>query len=97
MRFGSRYINSMGKRVAHPTTAKPLFYALSMSDEAGDNTAIVSLHEYRHTETEQRLYSTDPARRQRGWIRTGQSLCRVWKAPPGPLLLDRKAKPTAAP
>ncbi|MEA3224728.1 MAG: hypothetical protein U9Q07_02170 [Planctomycetota bacterium] len=74
-------------------SAKALFYAVSKIAPAGDNAAIVSLYEYRHSDSEQRLYSTDPARRQRGWIRTAQPLCRVWKAPPGPLLRDSEAKP----
>jgi hypothetical protein len=74
-------------------SVKPLFYALPPGTDAGDNSAIVSLYEYRNTKTEQRLYSTDPARRQRGWVRTAQPLCRVWKAPPGPLLRDSEAKP----
>ncbi len=76
-------------------SADPLFYALSPSTDAGDNSAIVSLYEYRHADSEQRHYSTDPAWRQRGWIRTAQPLCRVWKAPPGPLLFDRQANPVA--
>jgi hypothetical protein len=90
------YAQGSGLTAERPSEfAKPLFYALSKSDEVDDNTAIVSLYEYRNAETEQRLYSTDPARRQKGWIRTGQPLCRVWKAPPGPMLLDRDAKPFA--
>ena len=85
------YAHDAGLTAERPgESAKPLFFALSRS---GDNAAIVSLYEYRHTETEQRVYSTDPARRQRGWIRTAQPLCRVWKAPPGPLLRDSEAKP----
>jgi hypothetical protein len=74
-------------------SAKPLFYGLPLAEETGDNAAIASLYEYRHSETHQRQYSTNPALRQKGWIRTAQPLCRVWKAPPGPLLLDRDAKP----
>ena len=90
------YAQGSGLTAEPPSeSAKPLFYALSKSEPAGDNPAIVSLYEYRHTETEQCLYSTDPAGRQRGWIRTAQPLCRVWKAPPGPLLLDSEAKPAA--
>lgn len=69
-------------------STEPLFYALSKSNSAGDNPSVVSLYEYRDTETDRRQYSTDPARRQNGWIRTAQPLCRVWKAPPGPLLID---------
>jgi len=90
------YARSAGLGAERPSeSAKPLFYAQPASDPAGDNAAIVSLYEYRHTETDQCLYSTDPARRQKGWIRTGQPLCRVWKSPPGPLLLDSEARPAA--
>ena len=73
------------------SSANPLFYALPPSESVSENLCIVSLYEYRHTDTEQRLYSTNPVTRTRGWIRAGNPLCRVWKAPPGPLLLDSKA------
>ena len=75
------------------TSTAPLFYALPPDDGANDNPCLVSLYEYRHLETDHYRYSTDPASRQKGWIRKGTPLCRVWKAPPGPLLLDAKAKP----
>ena len=88
------YANDAGLTTERPgESAKPLFYAVPKSDPAHDNAAIVPLYEYRHTETEQRLYSTDPARRQKGWVRTAQPLCQVWQAPPGPLLIDSAAKP----
>ena len=88
------YANEAGLSVERPSeSAKPLFYAVSKSEGAGDNSAIVSLYEYRHTETDQHLYSIDPALRQRVWIRTAQPLCQVWKAPPGTLLWDSEAKP----
>ena len=74
-------------------SSEPLFCALSTGGETSDNAAIASLYEYHHTEAGHRQYSTDPAQRQKGWIRTAQPRCRVWKAPPGPLLLDREAKP----
>ena len=74
--------------------APPLFYALLADDPANENPQIVSLYEYRHLETRQYRYSIDPASRQKGWIRKGRPLCCVWKAPPGPLLLDVKANPT---
>ena len=76
-------------------SAEPLFYALPSSGSESENSCIAAFYEYQNAETEQRLYSTDPARRQRGWIRTSQPLCRVFKAPPGSLLLDRSAKPAA--
>lgn len=90
------YVQNAGLTAERPDpSAEPLFCALSPDTDVGDNSAIVSLYEYRQTETKQRLYSTDPARRRKGWVRTAQPLCRVWKAPPGPLLLDSAAKPIA--
>ena len=91
------YARNAGLTAERPSeSAKPLFYALPKNEPVGDNAAVAALYEYRHTETGQRLYSTDPAQRQKGWIRTAQPLCRVWKAPPGQLLLDGEAKPTIA-
>jgi hypothetical protein len=78
----------------HPDeNASPLFYALSAGNLANENSQVVPLYEYCHLETGQYCYSTDPASRQKGWIRKGHPLCHVWKAPPEPILLDRKAKP----
>ncbi len=76
-------------------TATALFCALPPDDQANENPQVASLYEYQHLETNQYCYSTDPASRQKGWIRKGTPLCRVWKAPPGQPLLDRKAKPIA--
>jgi hypothetical protein len=88
------YAKVAGLTTERPSdSAKPLFYALSKSKPDGENTGIVSLYAYRHTETDQCQYSTDAARRQRGWVRTAQPLCRVWKAPPGLLLRDSEARP----
>jgi len=90
------YAQNAGLTAERPNpSADPLFRALPPDTDAGDNSAIVLLYEYRHSKTERRLYSTDPARREKGWIRTGQPLCRVWKTPPGPPLIDSKAKPAA--
>ncbi|UCC99899.1 MAG: hypothetical protein JSW66_08455 [Phycisphaerales bacterium] len=75
-------------------SARPLFHALPPSDSANDNSCVVSLYEYHHAQTQQRLYSTDPQLPQQGWVRSENPLCRLWQAPPGPLLLDPKAKPT---
>jgi len=74
-------------------SAEPLFYALPSSGPEGENSCIVPLYEYRNANTERRIYSTKPALQKKGWTRTQNPLCRVWKAPPGPLLLDRPAKP----
>jgi hypothetical protein len=73
----------------------PLFYALPSGDPSNEKPHIISLYEYHHTETGQYRYSTDPVSRQKGWIHKGTPLCRVWKAPSGPILLDSKAKPAA--
>ena len=75
--------------------AKPLFYALSTTDTGKENSSVVSLYEYRHKDTEERLYSIKERLGKKGWIRTQNPLCRVWKAPSDTLLLDSKAKPTA--
>ncbi|MHC4146114.1 MAG: hypothetical protein ACYSUD_15190, partial [Planctomycetota bacterium] len=90
------YVQNAGLTAERPNpSAKPLFYALPPGTDTGDNLAIVSLYEYRHTDSEQYFYSTDPARRQKGWVRTAQPLCQVWKTPPAPLLLDSQARPAA--
>jgi len=81
----------------HPDpSAEPLFYALPSSGSEIENSCIVPLYEYYHADTERRIYSTKPALQEKDWTRTENPLCRVWKAPPGPLLLDAKAKPAAA-
>jgi hypothetical protein len=74
-------------------SAEPLFYALPSSEPESENSCIVPLYEYYRTDTEQRIYSTKPALEEKGRSRTENILCRVWKAPPAPLLLDSKAKP----
>ena len=74
-------------------SAKPLFYALPTVAPANENPCIVSLYEYCHTESGQRLYSIESRLPKKGWIRTANPLCRVWKAPTDRLLLDTKAKP----
>ena len=73
-------------------SANPLFYALPPTGLANENSCVVLLYEYRHTDTEQRLYSVKARLGKKGWIRTENPLCRVWKAPPDTLLLDSKAK-----
>jgi hypothetical protein len=77
-------------------SADALFYALPPAGSPKENLCVVPLYEYRHPDKEQYLYSTEPQLREEGWIRAENPLCRVWKSPPGPLLLDSKAMPTAA-
>jgi hypothetical protein len=74
---------------------KPLFYALPPTDTGKENSSVVSLYEYRHADTQQRLYSIQARLHKKGWIRTENPLCRVWKAPANIPLLDSRAKPTA--
>jgi hypothetical protein len=62
-------------------SASPLFCALPASSEAGDNACVVPLFEHGQANPG-RLSSAEP-----------QPLCWVWKAPDGPLLLDRDAEP----
>ena len=74
-----------------------LFYALPSNEPESKNSCIVPLYEYRNAETEGSIYSTKPALQEKDWTRTQNPLCRVWKAPPAPLLLDGDAKPAAGP
>jgi len=78
-------------------SAEPLFYALPAGGSESDNSCFAALYEYRNAETERRIYSTKPALQEKGWIRIENVLCRVWKAPPAPPLLDRDVKPAAGP
>jgi len=75
-------------------SANPLFYALPPDAPANENSCILSLYEYRHADTEQRLYSTKPALHEKSWIRMENPLCCVWKTPKGALLLDSRARPS---
>jgi len=76
-----------------PADAAPLFLALPAKPAVRDNRCLVGLFEYRHTGSGQRRYSTRPSLDLEGWKRTAKPLCQVWKAPPGPVLLDPKARP----
>jgi len=77
------------------SSAKPLFYGLQTTDLEKVNPCIVSLYEYHHADTGQRLYSSEAQLEKKGWIRSEKPLCRVWKTPTDMLLLDSKAKPVA--
>ncbi|MHC4605012.1 MAG: hypothetical protein ACYS6W_16980 [Planctomycetota bacterium] len=74
-------------------SAVPLFYALPPTNLVNENSCIVPLYEYRRADTGQRLYSIEARLGKKGWIRTENPLCRVWKAPPDTLLLDSRVKP----
>ncbi len=73
--------------------ADPLFCALPSSEQNNGNSCIVPLYEYYQADTKQCIYSTKPALEKKGWRRSKNPLCRVWKAPPAPHLLDSKCKP----
>ena len=75
------------------SSAKPLFYALPPTHEPDESSCTVFLYEYRHSDTGQRIYCTNPQLEGENWIRKEGPLCCVWKTPPGPLLLDGDAKP----
>ena len=87
-------ITSLALKSPNPS-ANPLFYALPLTDTGKENASVVSLYEYRHADTEKRLYSVEAQLGKKGWIRTENPLCQVWKTPPDTILLDSKAKPTA--
>lgn len=74
-------------------SAKPLFLALPAVGEQNKNARIVLLYEYRHAGSGQYLYCTELQLQKEGWKREEKPLCRVWRAPPGPLLFDAKAQP----
>ncbi|MBN2269806.1 MAG: hypothetical protein JXN61_04280 [Sedimentisphaerales bacterium] len=76
------------------SSARPLFYALPPAHEPDENSSTVLLYEYRHTDTGQRLYSTDTELASKDWIRGPNPLCCVWKTPQGPILIDGNAKPS---
>jgi len=75
------------------SSAEALFYALPANGPKSDNPCIVPLYEYYHAETGRRIYSIKSAMEEKGWTRTKEPLCRVYKAPPAPPLLDSTAKP----
>jgi hypothetical protein len=68
----------------------PLFFALP-SDEATTNVCVVPLYEYRQGDPQQRIYSIEA--QKEGWTREDKPVCRVWRTPPGPLLIDGAVKP----
>lgn len=74
-------------------SATPLFIAMPPTETATKNACVVSLYEYRNAESGQVLYDTDPQLNRQGWKRADKPLCRVWKTPPGPLLLDPQTGP----
>ena len=78
-------------------SATPLFFAMPPTETADPNPCIVDLYEYRNTDSGQVLYDTDPQLNSQGWKRADRPLCRVWKTPPEPLLLDPQTGPAGIP
>ena len=76
-------------------SVEPLFYALSSSGPESENSCIVPLYEFRNSKTGQSIYSTESAMQKKGWIRTENPLCQVWKVPSTPPLIDHRAKSIA--
>jgi len=74
-------------------SAQPLFFAMPPAETANKNVCVVDLYEYSNTESGQVFYDTNPQVNRQGWKRADKPLCRVWKTPPGPLLLDAQAEP----
>jgi hypothetical protein len=74
-------------------SAKPLFLALPAAEPATKNESIVPLYEYRQDNSDRLRYSTQAQLDRAGWTRSEKPLCRVWKAPAGPMLLDGSASP----
>jgi hypothetical protein len=75
------------------SSQSPLFYALPAFEAQTTDACVVPLYEYRRGGSGERLYSTEPPLNNEGWTRGDKPLCRVWKAPQGPLLIDGLAKP----
>lgn len=88
---------SDGRLTTKPPTneATPLFLAVPASEGAGENTMLANLYAYRNTDSQEVRYETDPQWNREGWERADKPLCRVWRTPPGPLLLDPQAQPVA--
>jgi hypothetical protein len=55
--------------------------------------AVVPLYEYRAGGDGVRSYSTDPAVKTAGLVRSPRPVCRVWQNPQSVLVLDRDARP----
>ncbi|MEN6337947.1 MAG: hypothetical protein ABFE01_27145 [Phycisphaerales bacterium] len=74
-------------------SAKPLFLALPPAEPQVANAGVVPLYEYRRDDSGRLLYSTQGQLDQVGWTRGEKPLCRVWKTPAGPMLLDGDTRP----
>ncbi len=72
--------------------AAPLFLAMPAGEGASENAMGADLYAYRHADSGQVRYETDPQWNREDWERTGKPLCRVWRIPPGRLLFDSQVR-----
>ena len=76
-----------GRHFRRLTTERPgpeapvLFYALKTDSPTEDSDMLVSLHEYRDSDTGRYAYWTDGQGQQADWKRSREPVCRVWKTP----------------
>ncbi len=68
------------------------FRGLPSSTSDGNNPCIVPLYQYRQTDSDRHLYSTDPELKREGWGRSKEPVCRVWKSPQVAPILDGQAR-----
>jgi len=92
------YADANDHLTSEPPTAsaKPLFHALPAGGSTPTGEHVVPLYEYRHADSGQRFYATQPPTNQAGWSRAQEPLCRVWRTPANSMLLDGKAGPAKA-
>ncbi len=68
-----------------------LFLAMQPVEPPIANPCVVPLYEHRHS-SGRFVYSTQTRLDGSGWTRSERPLCRVWKTPPGPMLIDGQAR-----
>src|SRR5207244_10106997 len=56
-----------------------------------EDNSLVSLYEYRHTQNNGRIYSTNAELADKTWQRAAAPICRVWRNPMTVLSLDPSA------
>jgi hypothetical protein len=71
------------------SSAKPLFYALPPTGSTPAGEHIIPLYEFRYADSGRRIYSVESQLDQTRM----EHVCRVWKTPAGPMLLDGSASP----
>ncbi len=89
-------VYAIGARLSTQSPAlsePPLFCAVPADAELDDNSCVVPLYEYRQADSERYIYRMESQAPREGWTCLQEPLCRVWKTPEGPLLLDGEAKP----